>query len=74
MTFTPFSLGPMRIPRSALAGIVLLTTALPGLRAQESGSGRIAGQVVDAQTGRPLQDVHVEVAGRFSVATDLDGR
>ena len=60
--------------RSVLAVTGLLLTA-PGLvRAQESATGRIAGQVVDVQTGRPLPDVRVEVVGRVVLTTDLDGR
>ena len=52
----------------------LISTA-PVLGAQEITVGRVAGQVVDEASGRPLSNVQVVIVGTTAGAlTDLDGR
>jgi len=72
---------PRALPRAvmglAFGVVMLLTTPLPSL-GQSDGSGptgRIAGSVIDADTGRPLGLATVRVDGAdASVVTDVQGR
>lgn len=57
--------------------VLLASTFPPGVQAQSAPrpAGRIAGNVVDAQTGRPLSGAQVMVEGTgIGTLTDLDGR
>ncbi len=61
----------------ALLSIALLMvpicTASP--QTQDGGSGRVAGQIVDRNSGRPITWARIAIQGRrIRVETDLDGR
>ena len=54
---------------------LVLVSCAASLSAQEITVGRVAGQVVDRQTGRPLANVQVVIVGTpVGSVTDLDGR
>ena len=53
------------------AGVLLACAAT--LAAQGTPQGRISGQVVDHDNGRPLASVQVSVIGQAVVETDMDG-
>src|SRR5918996_206735 len=69
---------PMRLRHPVLTVILLSSGAAPCAAAQQAPpgtEGRIAGRVVDRETGRPLSGVRITIAGRpLAAATDLDGR
>lgn len=70
-------------PRAAVALVVVAFAMARPLAAQDSTrvaalpTGRIAGRIIDRETGRPLAGVRIEMSGGSkpsAINTDLDGR
>ena len=54
--------------------VILLLALVPDARAQDPGTGRVRGVVVDARTGAPVGRVLVAIEGGPSTETDPDGQ
>lgn len=59
----------------AICVVALAASTLPAQRVAGPARGRIAGRVVDGQSGQPIAGVQIEIVGQtVGAQTDLDGR